>query len=334
MVILCCAGGKVTWADHIDLATGRPVEAPNIRYEHGASELWPGNLGLHNWPPMSFSPRTGLVYIPTIESGGRMSDEGIDAREWKSVPGQFNSGLGPNYGGGIEPTATTALLAWDPVHRRVVWRAATPVPWNGGTLATAGGLVFQGHIDGNFTAYDAVTGKQLWSYPVGNAILGAPISYRVGGRQYVSVVSAPPAGALVQLDGANSYGWSYRDHPARLLTFTLDGSAKIPALPRPAGEKPLHDPSFVVDAKLAATGSVLYYGCGACHGGAVRSMGSAPDLRASAVALSPEAFAKVVRGGTLTARGMPQFAELTDADLTALRHYIRAEADRATSASP
>ena len=86
----------------------------------------------------------------------------------------------------MTPTATTALLAWNPVTQKPAWKITTPAPWNGGTLVTAGGLVFQGHIDGTFNAYDATTGKQVWSYPAGNAVLGAPISYSVNGTQYIS----------------------------------------------------------------------------------------------------------------------------------------------------
>ena len=88
--------GKVTWAERIDLVTGRPVERAGIRYEHGASIIWPGNLGLHNWPPMSFSPKMGLTYLPTVESGGRMTDEVIDARSGRALRVNANSALGLN----------------------------------------------------------------------------------------------------------------------------------------------------------------------------------------------------------------------------------------------
>ena len=321
--------GKVTWAERIDVASGRPVERADIRYQHGLTEMWPGNLGLHNWPPMSFSPRSGLVYIPTLESGGLFGDEGVDPRSWRHTPGAFNSALGPQYGEGVAPTAKTELLAWDPVRQRRVWSVPTPSPWNGGTLATAGGLVFQGHIDGTLNAYDALTGQKVWSYAVGNAVLGAPISYSVGDRQYIAVISAPPAGALAVLEGANAYGWRYRDHPARLLTFALDGKATLPALPKPGAEKPILDPAFKVDAALAGEGAIVYYNCLACHGSNGISMGSAPDLRASAIALSDTAFKAVVHEGTLVARGMPAYGELSDHQLLSLRHYLRSEANRA-----
>jgi quinohemoprotein ethanol dehydrogenase len=325
--------GKVTWAARIDLKSGRPVEAPGIRYEKGPVALFPGNLGLHNWTAMAYSPKTGLAYLPTMESSGLYGDAGVDARTWKYAPGQFNSALGPNYGDGVDPTSKSALLAWDPIRQRAAWRVETPAPWNGGALATAGGLVFQGQIDGSFNAYDASTGRKVWSYAMGNAVLGAPISYRVGDRQYISVIIAPPAGALMQLDGANRYGWTYRGHPVRLVSFTLDGKGRLPATPKPEGEKPLVDRSVPVDAALAGEGTFVYYSCTPCHGGNAVSLGSAPDLRASAIPLSADAFAQVVRQGTMVARGMPAFPELDDHQLLALRHYLRGEADRAAPAA-
>jgi len=323
--------GRVDWADRIDLATGRPVERAGIRYENGPALLYPGNLGLHSLTAMAFSPRTGLAYLSTMDSGGMYSDAGIDARAWRHAPLTINTALGPTYGPQMPNTSKTSLLAWDPVRQQAAWRIDTPSPWNGGTLATAGQLVFQGQIDGTFNAYDAKTGVKRWSMQVGNAVLAAPISYSVGDRQYISVIAAPPAGAMMQLDGANRYGWTYRGHPARLLTFALDGKGHVPAFPKPEGEKPLVDTAFKVDTTLAGEGAVVYYSCMPCHGADAISLGSAPDLRASVLANAPPAFAEILRKGTLVARGMPAFAELSDHQLLALRHYLRAEADRAAA---
>jgi quinohemoprotein ethanol dehydrogenase len=326
--------GRVTWAERIDFTTGRPVERPDIRYEKGPVTIYPGNLGLHNWTAMAFSPKTGLAYIPTMDSGGLYSDAGVDARRWRHAPGQFNSALGPNYGPEMSNSSASALVAWDPVAQREAWRVATPAPWNGGTLATAGGLVFQGQIDGQFNAYDAKSGRKLWSIDVGNAIIGAPISYSVGGRQFISVIAAPPAGALMQLDGANRYGWNYRVNKPQLISFELDGKGKLPAPGKPQAEKPLRDASFKVDAALAGEGAIVYYNCMPCHGADAVSLGSAPDLRASVVATSPEAFEQVVRKGSLVATGMPAYGELDERQLLALRHYLRSEANQARQGNP
>ncbi|MEY4762948.1 MAG: hypothetical protein RLZZ200_2804 [Pseudomonadota bacterium] len=319
--------GRVTWTDRIDLNTGRPVEKAGTRYEKGPVTVYPGNLGLHNWTAMAFSPKTGLAYIPTMDSGGIFSDAGIDSRKWRHVAGQFNSALGPNYGADMPNTSVSTLVAWDPVKQREAWRVPTPAPWNGGTLATAGGLVFQGQIDGSLNAYDATSGAKLWSWQLGNAVLSAPISYGIGDRQYLTVIAAPPAGAMMQLDGANRYGWNYRIHLPQLVTFELDGRARLPII-APQAEKPLQDPSFKVDGKLAAEGAIVYYNCMPCHGADAVSLGSAPDLRASAVPLSDRSFDDIVKRGALAARGMPAYPELDARQLASLRHYLRSQANR------
>ena len=138
--------GKVTWAERVDLATGRPVIAPNARYEQGEVQLFPSFEGVHNWFPMSFSPRTGLVYLPTTEMGATYSGQGIDPENWQPILNSVQfAGVA---GGPVADAATSSLIAWDPVKARPVWTIATPGAHNGGTLATAGDLVFQGQADG------------------------------------------------------------------------------------------------------------------------------------------------------------------------------------------
>ena len=79
------------------------------------------------------------------------------------------------------------LLAWDPVKQKEAWRAEYVAPWNGGTLTTAGNLVFQGTADGRFIAYNATTGEKLWETPVGTGVVAAPATYTIDGKQYVSI---------------------------------------------------------------------------------------------------------------------------------------------------
>ena len=118
-------------------------------------------------------------------------------------------------------------------------------------------------------------------------------------------------------------------HPRRLITFSLDGNAELPASPPPRVPVPVEAPHFEVDAGLAQQGALEFGGvCSSCHGGGAVSSGMAPDLRASGLVLSAGAFAAVVRDGR-TARGMPDYPELTDQQLTALRHYIRRQAELA-----
>ncbi len=316
--------GKVTWASHVDLETGRPVENPGQRYLDGeVSQVWPGNLGLHNWPPMAFSPATGLVYIPAIESGIGITDNGIDPATWEPIPGAVNNGVSDIYAGGVRPEARASLIAWDPVLGKKAWEVSTPAPWNGGVMATAGGLVFQGHIDGHLVAYNGMTGQEVWRMPVGTAAIGAPISFSVDGRQYVSIVIGPALGSLFVLERANDYGWNYRTQPPRLVTFALDASGKIPQSAYEGPEPVLVDPSMAIETAQVSLGQSLWPACMGCHGAGVISPGSAPDLRASPMHLSQVAFASVVHDGAMARTGMPAFREFSGAQLEALRQYIQ-----------
>jgi quinohemoprotein ethanol dehydrogenase len=324
---------NINWADRVDIKTGRPVERPNIRYEHSPTLLWPGAYGVHNWEPMAFSPETRLAYIPTIHQADYYDDSAIDPQSWKPTPHGWNAGLGSSGTGeslGRVPVEEfkSWLLAWDPTLQKTIWRAPTPGIINGGVMATAGGLVFQGHVDGTFNAYDAKMGKKVWSFPAGVSVMGAPISYMAGGRQYITVLAGPISGsASATLPDSAGFGWRFRDSPRRALTFALDATAQLPPTPTPAAEKPLVSDSLKPEPALVKDGAGLFgIHCMTCHGASAISGGAAPDLRASAVPLSADAFKAIVQGGGLLSQGMPKFNDLSDAQLLAIRHYIRAQA--------
>ncbi len=166
---------KVTWASRIDLVTGRPVETPGARYPNGSTfELWPSPEGAHNWLPMAYSPKTRLVYIPTLEMGATYSDKGIDLARWRWTPGGINDkGVALAITPGI--IRQSGLLAWDPVRQKAAWRVPTAGLWSGGVMATAGGLVFQGQADGRFVAYDAASGAVRWQFTAQSAVIAPPI---------------------------------------------------------------------------------------------------------------------------------------------------------------
>ena len=325
--------GKVTWAERVDPASGRPVLAPNARYEQGEVLLYPSFQGAHNWFPMSFSPRTGLVYVPVIEMGSIFSDQGIDRARWTPIPHSAEfTGVA---GGPQASSVSSALIAWDPVRARKVWEVETPGPHNGGTLATAGDLVFQGQADGQLYAYAAGDGRRLWSFHAGTAVVGTPITFSVAGRQYVAILSGPLHGSIGGFGPlAAQFGWNAREHPRRLLAFALDAKASLPATPPPRRIEPIIAASFEIDPAAVALGGRQYTRCFLCHGPDAIAGGTAPDLRASAIALSREDFAAVVRDGSLESRGMPRFPELTDRELDALRHYIRDRARAAAGTGP
>jgi quinohemoprotein ethanol dehydrogenase len=315
--------GKVTWAEKVDLATGRPVVAPGARYENGPATLWPSFQGVHNLYPQSFSPKTRLVYVPTIEMPAPFGGE-VDVKDWHPLPSSIQyTGFPTTDGDEPADAGKSFLVAWDPVKQRASWQQPTPGPHNGGTLATAGDLVFQGQADGYVMAYDAATGRRLWQFYVGTAALGTPITYQVGKQQQLTILAGPLHGAAGATgSSAARFGWDSRLHPRRLLTFVLDGKAKLPPTPPPTFAAPLDGTDMQVDEALVREGVQQWSRCRSCHAPGAVAGGTAPDLRASQIPLNAAGFASTVRTG-IEARGMPRFAELTDHELEALRHYIR-----------
>jgi quinohemoprotein ethanol dehydrogenase len=317
--------GKVTWADHIDLTTGRPVEAAGARYGSGAISVWPDPVGAHSWQDMAFSPSTGLVYIPYMQVGGHFSKGGEAGPEAVSVGGLVIQQVKADGQDG-----KGALIAWDPIRRRAAWRVPLDRIWNGGVLATAGNLVFQGEADGGFSAYGASTGKPLWKYDARLGIIGAPISFSTHGKQYISVLVGYGGGAAIGGSLMN-VGWKYGVQPRRLLTFALDGGALLPPTPPPDMRvKAVDDPTYEIKASDALAGRALYAACAVCHGRDVAASGAiAPDLRESVVALNPDSFWMVLHEGTLLENGMPRFENLSREQAMLIYTYIRAAARRA-----
>jgi len=312
--------GKVTWADRIDLATGRPVENPGIRYESGQSIIYPFNSGMHSWMRMAYSPATGLVYVPTMQMATRLR-KGAPEDDDFNVFGVNIASVGGEPGDG-----KGSLVAWDPIAKTARWRVQLDTLWNGGAVSTAGNVVFQGAADGWFSAYDARTGTRLWRANTGMGIISSPMTYSAGGKQYV-VVLAGYGGSAAVLSDVMNVGWKYAG-PRRLLTFALGGKAKLPPSDAPTLKVNVQDnPEEVLDPKQVAMGKAMFMACAACHGRqAVGAGGPAPDLRESAVPLSPGAFWTVVHDGALIERGMPPVAMFGKPQVEALRQYIRARA--------
>ncbi len=313
---------KVTWAEKID-AKGRPVENPGIRYngKPGLFELWPSPRGAHSWLPQSYSPQTGLVYIPVIEGGSFIGDEGVDFGKLPKLGGlAINMVPDPELPGGHK----SYLSAWDPVARAPRWKVPLPGNWPGGTMASAGHLVFQGRIDGQLVAYDARDGQELWSFKTQTPVVAPPITYKVGHRQYVTVITGSGAsGGGIMSTGLAKYKTDYR-LPRRVLTFALDGKEQLPALDMPPLKAP-PDPDFVSDADAQTRGATSFgmTGCLVCHGWNAVGGGSAPDLRGSVYVLNKDAFRKVVKEGLLVSQGMPQFEEIPDDEVEDIRQYLR-----------
>jgi quinohemoprotein ethanol dehydrogenase len=315
---------RVTWAERIDPETGRPIENPRIRFQEGDElfELWPGPQGAHSWLPQAFSPRTGLVYIPIIEIGALIGPPPPDDRG-------FTAAMGVTLIADAElPGSRRSFLkAWDPLAQAQAWAVELPGDWPGGVLATAGDLVFQGRIDGHLVAYDAATGDEVWSYRTVAPVVAPPIAYRVKGRQYVTVLTGSGSqGGGILATGNAAYRTDYA-LPRRVLTFALDGRARVPAFDLPARVPP-PDPGFNPEPDRVAAGAMAYAGnaCLVCHGMNAIGGGAAPDLRYSPTILDPAVFGAVVRDGALKLQGMPPSPTISPQALEDIRHYLRSRA--------
>ncbi|MCP4296563.1 MAG: PQQ-dependent dehydrogenase, methanol/ethanol family [Proteobacteria bacterium] len=172
------------WAKKIDMKTGMPVENPEKRpgMDKLAKNICPHLLGGKNWYPMSYSPKTGLVYIPTLNLCMDMEGMEVKYRRGSFYLGKdFPTVPGPGGFGG-------ELVAWDPVKQKKVWGVKEKYPLGGGTLVTAGNIVFHGAFDGFFRAFNAKTGKMLWKFSAGSGIGAAPMTFTANGKQFVAVV--------------------------------------------------------------------------------------------------------------------------------------------------
>jgi quinohemoprotein ethanol dehydrogenase len=320
---------NVTWATGVSKETGRPIETPQARYRDFVSTVMPGPGGAHNWHPMSYSPLTGLVYLPT-QQGSRFNY--VKAPDFQYQPGKWNTGIvlgnsaglpqrpASEYADGAGPQNPTpgALLAWDPLQMRPRWQIDYPNAINGGTLATAGNLVFQGTSDGQLRAYAADDGELLWSVDLGVAVVAPPITYILDGRQYVSVLAG--WGGATALFGVNPTG-EYKPE-GRLWTFVLGGDQNIvPVRGQPLPE--LSAVPFDNDTVLLQRGSDLYAErCAMCHGRNAASGGALADLRYATPA-TYDIFQNIVRDGAYAGLGMPKLGEyLSETDVEAIKHFI------------
>jgi len=252
----------MNWSEAMDKKTGRPFIHPRAFYGTDPVTIYPGPIGAHNWAPMSFNPQTGLMYIPTTFLNS--STYTVNPATFVFSEGGRNTGVGR---GNVPPPAATAddahpgttpvaaaatpfvppiigpadvqpggvLLAWDPVTQKERWRKQGGGASGGGTVTTAGNLVFQVLPDGRLIVYSADTGDKLHEINTGLRLgMGPPITYMVDGKQYVTVlggrgVVVPPPAAPGRAAAGPAPGAGPVDtgapSPPRILTFALDGAA-------------------------------------------------------------------------------------------------------------
>ena len=324
----------INWATSVDMRTGRPIEAPGARYETADHVQIPGPLGAHNWQPMAFDPKTSLVYIPTNVTPFDYADN----KSYKYNPGGWNVGvdmvanaktLTPDQAKAMGAMITGALIAWDPVQQKAVWTVNHPFFWNAGVLATAGGLVFQGDAVGELAAYDAQTGKQVWTYKTGNGVIAAPMSFELDGVQYIAVMVGTGGGGQIS---APAFMPTRPRLPGRLLVFKLGGTITAPDFKIPP---PLPiDLTGVTSTGDPQRGFVLFNdNCQVCHG--PNATGAwLPDLKRTPMLLSADNWRSIVIEGAKAPHGMASFARfLTPHDAEDIRAFVIQESRKATASS-
>jgi quinohemoprotein ethanol dehydrogenase len=324
----------VNWASGIDVKSGRPVENPAARYDERGTTFnaMPGAAGGHSWHSMSYSPETGLVYIPALDMGMSFTAQPLD------VVSRYKFNIGydfvaaslpqdPKIKSAAKETTVGRLLAWNPATQQAAWSVPYSAPWTGGTVATAGNLVFQGTAMGEFVAYQADTGKQLWSTPTQAGITASPITYEVNGRQYVAIETGW-GGAFAIAAGEIALGKRAPTNTPRILVYSLNGTDSLPPAPRPA-VLPLDPPARFGDAAALVRGMRLYHPyCSNCHGDAAVSGSFIPDLQRSPALRDGMAWRRIVLDGERGSRGMVGFAgELSSADAEAIRAYVVSRAN-------
>jgi quinohemoprotein ethanol dehydrogenase len=299
----------VTWSDGVDPKTGKPHETTTADYAKGLALVKPTAFGGHNWQPMSFNPTTGLVYIPAQEilGGYRIDPAPMLTKE------HFNTGTDMSVFATLTREIVAGhLLAWDPVEQKEVWRHPYAMPWNGGTLTTAGNLVFQGTADGRFIALRADDGRPLWEFHTGTGVIAAPITYSVDGVQYVTIVCG--WGGAFGLVGGDAGSQSGLPSKGLVHTFALFNQPITPAMV---------EGLLSGRADAEAKREDLYHRwCSRCHGVTAISGGALADLRRSSPDVQ-DAFVEIVQKG-MPGVGMPAFAGILDeAQIRDIQTYVK-----------
>jgi quinohemoprotein ethanol dehydrogenase len=318
----------VTWATGIDPATHRPIESVSARYEASGkgAPLTPGPLGGHTWHSMSYSPQTGLVYIPVEEAGFLYkSEEHFATRNlaYNTAIDFVAAGMPqkPDVKKAVLDSIKGHLSAWDPIQQKEIWRVDRTSPVNGGILSTAGNLLFEGTAQGNFEAYRADNGQKLFSAETQSGVVAAPISYTVGKEQYVAVVVGW-GGAFPLATGEIALKVGRPQNISRVLAFKLGGNASLPPLPQIPQPQLKPPPSTASVATIQKGEAFFQIYCSTCHGDVAVSGGVLPDLRYSGT-LGNSTWTDVVLGGSLKPYGMVSFSkELSKENVEATRAYV------------
>ena len=319
----------------------RPKISPQANYAKSPKVIAPSQFGGHNWQPMSYDLKTGLVYLPVVEAANlAVNLQGKAGALTDFVSGYFSSFLAlfdnsyrrEDYEGLLGPLPKvdpvpgfrTVLKAWDPVAQRVVWEHES---WHGtvapssGVMSTAGGLVFHGGADGHLRVHDASSGALLKEIDTGTTIMAAPMTYSIDGVQYVAVMGGWGGSLAAVPFPAGSAAANY-ENVDRIMVFRLDGKPETPKPPRRVEvaftQPPVPSPSPDV-AALGAARFTTY--CSVCHAFATALN---PDLRRPQFGSDNQAmFRSIVLNGALAVGGMGRFDDvLSQDDVDAIYAFV------------
>jgi quinohemoprotein ethanol dehydrogenase len=334
----------MNWSSGMD-ASFRPIVNRDVEYRGSPKIVYPSGYGAHSWPPMSYSESSGLVYIPTIETGNILTDvrtnpgsqiNTIDQATGIAliVPDKFLSyeywepviGSIPRFPATApdsnRPRLRAAIKAWDPIAGKVVWEQQTSQDYlllDGGALSTAGELVFAGREDGHFVIYDAASGKILKDIDTGSAIEAAPMTYMVGGKQYVAVLCGH-GGENYFFEGTAALKYL---NEGRILTFALDGASEVPKpAERPPPSPYTEPPARTGSPEETIAGRNLFIThCARCHALGIPAISA--DLTRSSIVPNIDSLKAVLLKGVLQPLGMPRFSDVLSAgDVAALQSYL------------
>ncbi|MBE9540204.1 MAG: PQQ-dependent dehydrogenase, methanol/ethanol family [Proteobacteria bacterium] len=339
-----------TWASHIDMDTGRPVETEQAEYFYQPKLIFPSAAGAHNWQPMAYNPHTGLVYVPVIESAAiwTMPTEpfeyikgGINSTSLYIFPIRGEWGLDSELArtlpsleelseGQPDTTVRGFLRAWDPVTQTLAWEKETSGPWagdmfafwnGGGVMTTAGGLVFQGRATGALVALDAASGEELANIDMAAGMMAAPMTYAIEGNQYVAILTGVGGGiGQVHVPGSAAYEYGNK---GRLIVLKL-GGGDVPKRARVEHDESDGFPIPPVlrsgsETQVAEGADIFLRHCAKCHANIDGRGAGIPDLRRMN-ALAHSEFDNIVLKGTRVDRGMGDFSDLLSADQVEATH--------------
>ena len=327
----------MNWTRGLDAKTHRPIKQPAADWDKAPALIFPAVFGAHGWQPMSYSPKSGLVYVPVFDAPMIFIDtslrragliegnfdlaffmpEDYHPDELQSLFGKLPS-LQALAAGGPHPQSRGIIRAIEPLTGKLAWEQQTHSLWDGGLLSTGGNLVVRGDAAGYVSVYAADTGKLLKQIDVGTSVMASPMTYRVGGVQYLAVMAGSGGGMMALPFPKDSAAYRYGNE-GRIVAFRLDGGAT--PKPPPVSEPPLPPrPPREGSAAQIAQGEVLYNRyCGRCH---AFGRGLLPDLRRMSPA-TQQIFYEIVLNGAFAAKGMARWDDvISRPDAQAIHAYI------------